>query len=317
LGTHGGYFQQRLATVSEDADTRLTHWRTALWMMDADLPAQTFGMGLGRFPETYLQHNPKGTVPGNFRYGEEGGNGYLLLGSGETLYLAQRVAVEPHTRYRLAFDVRGETPELRLAMPLCEKHLLDSHRCQWQTYELPGGPGWQHKEATLDIGPIGEGDWLSRRPVEIFLYNGEKDQLLAIDNLSLRAPDGRELLRNGDFSAGGDAWFFKTHDHLAWHIKNVWVSLLFEQGWLGLIAFNLLMLAVLIHLWGPAWRGHPVPAATLTALLGFLTVGFFASPFDAPRLTALFFAVLAVGLHATPAAPTIGPTRRSKRRQRR
>ena len=27
----------------------------------------------------------------------------------------------------------------------------------------------------------------------------------------------------------------------------------------------------------------------------------FASPFDAPRLTALFFAVLAVGLHATPA----------------
>jgi hypothetical protein len=316
LGIQGSYFQQRLATVNEDADTRLSHWSGALRMMDQDLVTQTFGMGLGRFPETYLQRNPDGAVPGNFRYRQEGGNGYLALGSGETLYLAQRVPVEPHTRYRLAFDVRGEAPVLRLTIPLCEKHLLDSHRCQWQGYEVPGGPGWQHREATIDTGPIGEGNGLSRRPVELFLYNGEEDQLLAIDNLSLRTPDGRELLSNGDFSAGGDHWFFKTHDHLAWHIKNLWVSLLFDQGWLGLIAFNLLLLAVLIHLWGPAWRGQPVPAATLTALLGFLAVGLFASPFDAPRLTALFLAVMAVGLHATPAAPTVGPTRRSGRRRR-
>ena len=68
LGTQGGYFQQRLATVSADADTRMNHWRTALGMMDQALPTQVFGMGLGRFPETYLWRNPQGAVPGNFRY---------------------------------------------------------------------------------------------------------------------------------------------------------------------------------------------------------------------------------------------------------
>jgi hypothetical protein len=148
--------------------------------------------------------------------------------------------------------------------------------------------------------------------VELFLYNGEKDQLVAVDNLSLRAPDGTELLQNGDFSAGGDFWFFKTHDHLAWHIKNLWVSLLFEQGWAGLIAFSLFVLAVFLHLLGPAWRGNATAAAALTAAAGFLTVGLFASPFDAPRLTALFFAALAVGLHGVPAAD-ITPSNRHPR----
>jgi hypothetical protein len=302
LGIQGAFFQKRLATVSADADTRIDHWRTALGMMDQGLPAQVFGMGLGRFPETYLWRNPQAARPGNFRYAQEDGNGYLLLGAGETLYLAQRVPAQPHTRYRLAFDLRGDGERLSLTVPLCEKHLLNSRRCNWNTYDVRGGKGWQRIEATLDSGRVGEGNWLDRPPVELFLYNGGRDQRLAVDNVSLRAPDGRELLRNGDFSAGGDFWFFKTHDHLAWHIKNVWVSLLFEQGWFGLIAFNLLMLAALLHLARPAWSGDPVPAAALTAIVGFLAVGFFASPFDAPRLTALFFAVLAVGLHATPAA---------------
>lgn len=303
LGIEGGYFQSRMARVQGDADTRVQHWRTAIGMMDQDLGTLLFGTGLGRFPETYLLRNPQSLVPGNFGYAAENGNGYLLLGSGETLYLAQRVEVEPHTQYRLSFDLKGTGERLQLAIPLCEKHLLDSRRCVWNTYEVPGGPGWQHKEVTLDSGEVGAGGWLARPPVELFLYNGEKEQLLAVDNLSLRGPGGNELLRNGDFSAGGDFWFFKTHDHLAWHIKNLWVSLLFEQGWMGFIAFNLLMAAALLHLARPAWRGRPVLAAVLTSVLGFFAVGLFASPFDAPRLTALFFAVLAVGLHAEPADP--------------
>jgi len=181
---------------------------------------------------------------------------------------------------------------------------------------VPGSGEWEHKEVTLNSGRIGRGGPLQRPPVELFLYNGEKDQLVAVDNLSLRAPDGGELLRNGDFSDGGDFWFFKTHDHLAWHIKNLWVSLLFEQGWAGFSAFNLLIFAVFVHLGGPAWRGAPVPAAALTAVIGFLTLGLFSSPFDAPRLTALFLAVLAIGLHAAPALPPVMSTRRPRRRSR-
>jgi hypothetical protein len=317
LGIQGGFFQQRMSTVERDAATRMSHWQLAIDMMDEGFATGLFGMGLGRFPETYLQRNPLGLVPGNFRYASEKGNRFLMLGSGETLYLAQRVPVDPGKQYRLGFDLRGEAPRVRLTMPLCEKHLLDSRRCRWQTHEVPGGEGWQHKEVALDSKRVGAGNWLSRPPVELFLYNGEEKQVVAVDNLSLRAPDGRELLNNGDFSAGGDFWFFKTHDHLAWHIKNLWVSLLFEQGWLGLIAFNLLMLAALIHLGGPAWLGNPVAAAAVTAVVGFLTVGLFASPFDAPRLTALFFAVTAVGLHAVPAITAIPGKRRPRSPRRR
>ncbi len=306
LGTEGTYFQQRMSTVDRDAGTRLEHWRDAVGMMDPDIGTRLFGMGLGRFPETYLLRNRGGVVPGNFRYASENGDGYLLLGSGETLYLAQRVQVQPFTRYRLSFDLRGDGKHLSITIPLCEKHLLDSRRCVWHSYELPGGKGWQHKEATIDSGEIGSGSWLSTPPVELFLYNEAKNQLLGVDNLSLKDPRGHELLRNGDFSEGGDFWFFRTHEHLAWHIKNLWVSMLFEQGWVGLIVFNLLLLDALAELAGPAWGGRPVPAAAFTAVLGFLIVGLFASPFDAPRLTALFFAVLAIGLRAAERSDTPG-----------
>lgn len=324
LGVQGGYFQHRLSMVERDADTRMNHWWLAVDMMDDGFATGLFGMGLGRFPEIYLQRNPLGLVPGNFHYASEAENRFLMLGSGETLYLAQRLSVEPDTQYRLAFDLRGTAPRLRLTMPLCEKHLLDSRHCRWDTHTVPGDGDWHHKEVILDSERVGEGDWLSRPPTEIFLFNGEKKQVVAVDNLSLRDPEGRELLRNGDFTAGGDFWFFKTHDHLAWHVKNLWVSMLFEQGWLGLIVFNLLTLAALVHLGGPAWRGSPVPAAAFTAVIGFLTVGLFASPFDAPRLTALFLAVFAIGLHATPALAVTAshrsfplPRRRTKRRKSR
>lgn len=309
LGTQGSYFQQRMATVERDADTRLEHWRSAFRMMDQDFSTQVFGMGLGTFPETYLQRNSLGRVPGNFRYASENGNRHLLLGSGETLYLAQKVGVQPGTEYRLAFDLRGDAKRVRLTMPLCEKHLLDSRDCVWNTYQVPGSGRWEHKEAPLNSKRIGRGNLLSRPPVELFLYNDEENQVVAVDNLSLRAPDGTELIRNGDFSAGGDFWFFKTHDHLAWHIKNLWASLLFEQGWAGLAAFNLLILGVFLHLAGPAWRGGTAPAATLSAIAGFLALGLFSSPFDAPRLTALFFAVVAVGLHAAPAVAVVARER--------
>jgi hypothetical protein len=51
-------------------------------------------------------------------------------------------------------------------------------------------------------------------------------------------------------------------------------------------------------------RGNPFTGAALAAVVGFFTVGLFAGPFDTPRPSARFLAVLAVGLHAAPAAVT-------------
>lgn len=303
VGIGGDFFQHRLSQAEKDMGWRLQHWQHSLRMRDDGILNAAFGAGLGRFPEAYVFHNRDGDVPAMYSFAEEGSNTYLLLGSGQTLYLAQKVPVRAMRSYRLAFDLRSPSAETTLGTPICEKHLLDSHRCRWMSHKVPGGGGaWHRIEKVFDSGEIGEGDWPARRPVELSLYNPGKDITLALDNISLKDAGGTELLRNGDFHRGGDFWFFKTHDHLAWHIKNIWVSALFELGWAGMVLFTLVVITLLIRLGGRAWRlGDPASATVFTAITGFLLLGLFSSPFDAPRITVLFFAVAGFGLWCTSA----------------
>ncbi len=242
IGLGGDYFQQRLARVEQDTQTRLTHWSTALAMMNNDWTTQVFGMGLGTFPVTYLYQGPAHTLPATYRYETEGGNTFLRLGAGSTLYMAQRVAVHAQHTYSLSMDLRSQDPRARLSAPVCEKHLLNSFRCQWQGVPFPAGDNqWHHAEIRIDSGDVGSGNWLSRRPVEMSLYNPAANTIVDIDNVSLVDSSGTQLIRNGNFARGGDNWFFKTHGHLPWHIKNLWVQVFFEQGWLGLLTFCLLL----------------------------------------------------------------------------
>lgn len=103
------------------------------------------------------------------------------------------------------------------------------------------------------------------------------------------------MLCNGNFSQGGDCWFFKTHSHLPWHIKNVWVHVLFEQGWGGLLLFMTLTAVAFYRLARAGWRGHRLAWAWLASLAGLLTVGMFDSLLDAPRLATLLLAWLLLG----------------------
>jgi O-antigen ligase len=116
----------------------------------------------------------------------------------------------------------------------------------------------------------------------------------------LQDEEGERLIRNGDFSAGGDYWFFKTHSHLPWHIKNLWVEVLFEQGWFGLISFLLLLAAVVGHLAPAVWRGDRLAGVLLASTGGFLTVGLFGSLFDTPRIATLFFLLVVLAGTAVP-----------------
>jgi len=110
---------------------------------------------------------------------------------------------------------------------------------------------------------------------------------------------GRDLIANGDFERGGDDWFFKAGDHLPWHVKNLWVHLLFEQGWVGLVLFNAILILGLARLARAGWRGEGRAYVLLAALAGMLTVGMFDSLLDAPRLAALLCLLMLVGLGPT------------------
>jgi hypothetical protein len=294
-GVGGGYFQKRFSESGQDWQTRMDHWARAVDMMDGTARAQLFGMGLGSFPGRYLERGPADTQPATFGFAGEEGNTYFRLGSGATIYYAQRVPFAAGRNYRLELDARARQDHARLDTPVCEKQLLNSRQCAWMGFDVPGDGRWRRLTREFSSAGVGARDWPWRPPVELSLNNAGKVGVLDVDNVRLLDPEGRDLLCNGDFSRGGDCWFFKTHSHLPWHIKNVWVHVLFEQGWLGLLAFAGLTVLAVRRLARAGWRGHRLAWAWLASLAGLLTVGLFDSLLDAPRLATLLVALLLLG----------------------
>jgi VanZ family protein len=317
----GSYIQSRFATLSQDFGIRKAHWIDALHMISPGWQTTLFGMGLGRYPETYYWNNSEGVAPATYQLAREGGNTYLRLGAGDSLYFEQIVALQPQRNYVLSFDMRSQHPGAELTTPLCEKWMLYSLRCQWLTTAIrANGRAWGHYEVPFDSKALGAEPWYSRRTVKLSLYNQRQGTLIDVDNVRLVDREGRNLVANGDFSQGSDRWFFSTDNHLPWHLKNLWVEILFEQGWFGLLAFAALVLYSLAQLAAQAWRGRPFSAVLLASLGGFLTVGVVDSLFDAPRFTLLFFLILLSGAFAArqqASSPSATPDKKTVQRHMR
>ena len=253
-------------------------------------------MGLGSFPKTVLFKNRE-AASATFSYRREGDNEFVVLGSGRALYLDQRVSVVPDKKYTLALDLRSLNPMATVDVTLCEKSLQYSFQCKAVSLQVtPAGKNWEHKEVTLNSEQVGGGSWYLRRPVALGLANSQPNTLVDVDNVRLLDDAGRNLIANGDFSRGGDRWFFSTDDHFPWHIFNLWAEILFEQGWVGVVAVAIAVVMALARLGVGAWRGGLWSATLLAALCGFLLVGLTESLFDGPRVTTLFFLLLFAGL---------------------
>jgi len=77
-------------------------------MADDDFLAGVFGNGLGSFPRRHLERGPADNQPATFGFAVEQGNTYFRLGSGATVYYAQRIPFEAGRTYRLALACTGE-----------------------------------------------------------------------------------------------------------------------------------------------------------------------------------------------------------------
>jgi hypothetical protein len=292
----GSFMEARLAGTQTDAATRTRHWARTIDMMDKDLTTTLFGMGLGSFPKAFL-FKYRDVVSATFSYEREDGNGFLRLGSGKTLYLDQRVPVVAGESYTLSLDLRSANPEATLAATLCEKSVQHSFRCKAASFQRGvAATGWEHRELKLESGQVGSGPRLMRRPVTLSIANARLGSVVDVDNVRLLDESGRDLVANGDFSGGGSRWFFSADDHLPWHIDNLWVQILFEQGWAGVAALTAAALISLRRLALGTWRGDLFSATLLAALGGLLLVGLTESLFDGPRVTTLFFLLLFLGL---------------------
>src|SRR5471030_142478 len=313
----GYYTAERYASAAADLRERWQHWQHVLAMMNG-VDAIT-GMGLGRFPAVYFWHNPRGEQPATLRYVDEAGNRYLQMtpaayeaGYGELLRLLQRVQVVPRTPYVLGFDARHRSTQAYAHVSLCQRLLLYPQNCVDAALRLgPPAAGWRHYQFAFDSGPLGDGDWWRRLPVQLEMAVEGDPLPIDIDNISLRDAAGEhEAIRNGSFLDGNNYWFFSSdHHHLPWHTKNLVLNVYFELGLFGLLAFGALMLGALAGLLARAWRGELGAACWLASLAGFLLVGLFDSLLDVPRITLLFLLLLCAS-QLKPAPKPIPPERR-------
>lgn len=318
IPTFGSYYMSsRVSTAGSDFSYRLDHWQEALDMMEDDLPTSLFGMGLGTFPDTYFWKNTHGEVPATFRYEQEGTNHFLRLappiykaGFGETIRILQRVALEPASTYRLSIDVRRSADQVNLDIAICERLLLYPQNCIYPKLKLlPADGKWHRYEVIMDSGRLGARPWLRQAPIQIALAVEGKKAVADIDNLSLvNRQTGKELIRNGTFSADNDGWFFSSdRHHLPWHVKNLFLNIYFEMGLFGLGALSLLVGVVMLRLGEKALTGDIQDGVAFASLAGFLLVGLFDSLLDVPRIAILFFLILLIS--------RIRPVRRKMRQQ--
>ena len=306
------YATERFATTAFDMQGRLRHWRQALAMQPSDWGDRLFGMGSGSFPATYYWHNPQREVPASIAYAEAGGNRYVRLASpgysagyGELLRLLQRLPLQPATHYTLALDARRSGPMPVLLVRLCQRQLLYAQACVPVPLRLqappPGSPvpAWQHYEVPFDSKWLGAGAWLLRPPVQLELAASgtATSSVIDVDNLSLRAPGGEELIANGRFTQANNYWFFSSdHHHLPWHIKSLALHVLVEMGWCGALSLLALLSLAGLRLLRQATGGNQCALACAAALLGFLVVGLFDSLLDVPRIALLCYLMLLCAL---------------------
>lgn len=287
------FAQERFSKTGDDLAIRQAHWSDALNMRDPGLVNSLLGMGLGRYPETHYWRSPE-TRAATYRLGIEEDNTFLRLGSGSALYIEQFVSIQPQQSYTLDMRVRSVQPA-HLKLALCEKWLLTSARCIFHTVNVTGNGHWHTVHAILQSGEMGSGMGYAARPVKFSIFNSGTQTAIDVDKVSLRTVDGKALLSNGDFAKGLDLWFFSVDNDKPWHIWNLPISLIFDLGWLGLIAFSFFVMVGLMRVTQCIRRGDAMSGAVLAACVGFLVIGSMSSLVDNPRMLLLFLLLIFIG----------------------
>ena len=301
--TGGGFAEQRLKLVDRDLEIRQDLWRQGLALREPGILARLLGHGPGSFPGMFQAHNPEGRVPVNLAFLESSqGEGFLRLGKGDSLYLNQRVDLAQHTDYRLHIRARGQG-NARLGLFVCEKHIKHSFQCQRTVLPVDGdGMSWQSLEWQFNSGELGLGPWFARRGTVLSIANLGDNSLVDIGSLTLRDAGERDLLRNGDFSRGADHWYFTSDALDTYRLENQWLEVLFDQGWLGLLAFVLLTVYAWFYLAVRVVNNDLLALGALASITGVLVVGLFSTVFWSPRLSMLFFLILLLFLARSPAS---------------
>jgi hypothetical protein len=290
-----------MASVERDYGVRENHWERALESRDTGWSSAVFGMGLGRFPATNYWRSSEGDRTAAYQLVGKLENRALRVGTGRPVYIDQIITVTPQSTYTLKLDVRAVGGSSSAVVFLCHKWLLSSYDCRTQSILLEGRDNkWQHVERTFDTGKLGADPWFAGRPVKLSLQNAGK-VAVEFDNVQLLAPDGRNVVMNGNFASSMDHWNFTSDHHLAWHVKQLAVAVFYDQGIFGMLVMGALVLLAGGVAGRAAWRGSIVHGGILASLAAFMILGLFDTLIDAPRFLALLLLICWLALAIRPA----------------
>ena len=309
----GTFLRERMAATDSDYLSRREHWSDGVSLMSE--PSDWLsGIGAGQLPRGYATRVPGLEFPGDASWQPTvaGGGVARLLGPKTRddidglMLLNQRVAIHPGQRHRVDLDVRAAVPT-QLHLRLCETHLLYARHCQAGVLELQtDAPGWQHLTTYISgqALSVGERGWPRGAVFSIAVINA--GGAAEIRHVALVAPDGTQLLSNGDFSNGLAHWLPTAMGYyVPWHIDNLYLDILVERGLPALLAFVTCAAIALRRLARAGPRG-PVFAPFLAAsLVGALCAGLVNSVMDVPRVAflMLFIAIAGAELGADVNAP--------------
>ncbi len=298
----GSFAQQRLGRSGQDLEVRQAHWHDAMAIRgDPSVWTSVVGAGLGRYPTLHYWQSAETEHAGMFSRVQDLGVAapapptWLRLGAGTAVYIEQLVDVRPGQPLQLSLELRSP-PGARLGVALCEKWMLSSAQCATVTplpdgrsgapassaSSAPAAAHWRKQHWRLDTQ-----DWVvppAPRPVKLALFHADGAGAIEVSQVRLQDADGQPLLRNGDFAQGFDHWYFSTDIDPPWHIHNWPLTVLLEQGWLGVLAWSAMFIAALHGAVTRARRGDGHAAGMAGALLAFLGCALLNTLTDTPRL---------------------------------
>lgn len=303
----GEFMGTRLAAGERDLGGRLRHWSESLGLL-ADAADALFGIGLGRYPAVYSQSVPGRELPGRLSLVGEGGARplRLLAAPGNPrlrgkFALLQRVPDPSPGMHLLTIELRA--PRLAIVdLGLCRTHLLYAETCLRRQLVVPaGGEQWHSFRVPLPVDErlFPRSAWPRLAFLDLRLY-GLAD-FVDIDELDLVGPEKRHLLANGNFSDGLARWFFAGHHYfLPWHVDNLFLEIVIEQGAIALFVQLTLVGLALRNLWTAQAHDDSLAPYLLGGLVGCLALGIVSSVLDMPRPAFLFHLLVCYALLLDP-----------------
>ncbi len=298
----GARINIRAETSTRDLDTRLSHWQSIIDSGNWSSTNIFFGHGLGSMPTNYaLSGAAELDRIGTFAIDKD--KSVLNVIPGSDLMLTQRFNADSNEDYLLEIIYRANE-KIKVAVGICRRNMIIfefwAHGCgNIERIYLP--PSNENESNSQIITLKATKDSFFALPAALTLKATVGDVPLEIDSISLLNLNGRELLSNASFSEGGDFWFFYyDFEHLAWHIKNLYLSFAYQFGVVGVLLILTLITATFIGFY-KSEQLLSLPCAMFTAFLaGQFAFGIFGDPTDSARTAMWFYFIMFGALSSVP-----------------